>query len=109
MPDRLNDDQRLLFTVLREVWHGEARRAIMVFAMCSVILTGVTIGVLITTRNTIRQTAEITDGIQRQVNFNRDMLRNRDDDRNQQVRIYQALMSRLNILERELKRQGRGR
>lgn len=114
MPDRLNEENRLLFDTLEHVWHTEAEniktswkkealRVLFVTLLSVGLGVGIATGVLMSTRAALANTAALMADLHQQVEINRRMNRDQEEERKLADQRYSILMNRFQLLERELK------
>lgn len=111
MPHRLKtEDQKLLYEVLKDIWETEAGRVIgaynrqtrivmMVFCIVSTVALATTFGVLMRTRRTVSQTAQIVAGLQSEITHNRANLQAVKERVRENDRSYDVLRNRCALLE----------
>lgn len=104
-PYRLNDDQRLLYEALADIWLNQSRKVVICIAATLAVALGIVIGVLMGTRQTLRQTAAIASGLHQQVEQNRALIEALARDRTTEQQRYQNVIAAFESVRRRAKGQ----
>lgn len=99
-PEYLNDDQRLLYECLKTIWLEQGRKIVLTVLMALMILFGIIVGVLSGTRQSLRQTAEISQGLHTQMETNRSMIGQMVQESRLQQQRYQNLIAAFEMVRR---------